>query len=106
MADVELVVYDAAIQELARDSRMGDVLVEAAAPAVAEARAGAPRRTGAGGASIHAEPVLDGPEWTARATWERERFYMYFHERGTEKMPARPFLVPAFAGAQMEAVLQ
>ena len=71
-------------------------LLAAAAPGVARARAGAPHATGAGAASIHPEPVLDGAQWTVRVSWTRQRYYMRFHETGTVTLPARPFLVPAF----------
>jgi hypothetical protein len=69
--------------------------------APAERRAGsaalaAPRLSGAGAASIRAEAVLDGGQWTARVSWDREHYYMYFHERGTQHLLPRPFLVPAF----------
>ena len=98
MPDVRVVLDEAAIRELARDPAMGPLLVEAADPDVARAYAQAPKRTGTGAASIHAEPVLDGPEWTARASWDQLHFYMRFHELGTRYLPARPFLVPAFGG--------
>ena len=77
---------------------MGPALVEAAGPGVRQAKGQAPHRTGAGAASIGVEAVLDGPEWTAHASWDQLHHYMIFSERGTRFMPARPFLVPAFGG--------
>lgn len=56
----------------------------------------APRRTGGGADSIHAEAVLDGRDHAVAVGWDREHYYMIFHERGTRYLPARPFLVPAF----------
>jgi HK97 gp10 family phage protein len=53
----------------------------------------APKDTGAGAASIHAEgPERDG-SW--RISWDLEHDYMRFQELGTEDMPAHPFLRPA-----------
>ena len=97
--DVRVVVHEAAVRGLARDPGVRELLLDAAAPVVSDAQGRAPKRTGAGAASIHAEAVLDGPEWTAHMSWSRERFYMYFHERGTPSLPARPFLVPALEGS-------
>ena len=98
MPDVRVVLDEAAIRALARDPAMGPLLLEAAAPDLARARGQAPKATGAGAASIHAESVLDGQEWTAHASWDQLHRYMKFHELGTRYMPARPFLVPAFEG--------
>jgi hypothetical protein len=98
MPDVRVVLDQAAIRGLAKDPAMGPLLLEAAAPELAQARGQAPKRTGAGAASIHAEPVLDGAEWTAHAAWDQLHRYMIYHERGTRYLPARPFLVPAFEG--------
>lgn len=94
MADVRVVVHEGPIAALAYDPGMREALLDAAAPVVGGSQGRAPKLTGAGAASIHAEPVLDGPEWTARISWSRERFYMYWHERGSVSLPARPFLVP------------
>lgn len=98
MPDVRVVLDQAAIRAYARDPSMGPALVEAAGRGVAQAKALAPRRSGAGAASIGVEPVLDGPEWTAHASWDQVHHYMMFHELGTRYLPARPFLVPAFGG--------
>jgi HK97 gp10 family phage protein len=59
------------------------------------ARARAPRASGAGAESIHAEIVKVGSAFQIRVAWDREHDYMFFHEVGTSKMPARPFLRPA-----------
>lgn len=55
----------------------------------------APKDTGAGAASIHAERRRSGHGWVVG--WDPEHDYMRFHEFGTEDMPARPFLRPAAA---------
>jgi HK97 gp10 family phage protein len=75
---------------------LADLAAEAlrpAADAVAEsAKARAPRRTGKGADSIHAERT--GPT-EYKVSWDKEHFYMQFAELGTEKEPPRPFLRPA-----------
>lgn len=96
--DVRIVVHQQAIDALAKDPGMRIELLQAADPVDDRARQRAPKDTGKGAFSIHSEAVLDGPEWTVRIGWDRERFYMYFHEAGTRKLPARPFLVPALEG--------
>jgi hypothetical protein len=93
--DVRVVVDEAAVKALARDEHIRDYLLAASVHVVRAAQGAAPRLTGAGAESIHTEPVLDGDEWTARTSWDRVRYYMFFQERGTKKLDARPFLVPA-----------
>jgi HK97 gp10 family phage protein len=99
MADVRVVVDNSEIRAYARDPSVGAALVDAAGPGVAQARGSAPHLTGAGAGSIHAEAALDGGEWTARVSWDADHDYMRFHEIGTRFMPAQPFLVPSFEGA-------
>lgn len=67
--------------------RVGEQVAERAASA-------APKRTGSGAASIHAERV--GGE--VRVGWDRDHFYLLFSEVGTSRMSARPFLRPALDG--------
>jgi HK97 gp10 family phage protein len=98
MADVRVVLHHDEIAALLRDPGLPAELLAAAAPVARDAAGRAPHRTGAGAASIRAEAVLDGPEWTAQVTWDQLHFYMYFHERGTSRLSARPFLVPALEG--------
>lgn len=97
-SDVRVVLHHGAIDDLTLDPGIRAALLDAAIPVVSGARASAPKDSGRGAASIRAEPVLDGPEWTVRISWTRERFYMYFKERGTTSLPARPFLVPTLEG--------
>lgn len=70
-------------------------LLQAAQPVVDAARAAAPKRTGAGAASIHAEVASTAGKAEIDVSWDRDHFYLKFHELGTRRMPARPFLVPA-----------
>jgi hypothetical protein len=93
--DVRVVVDEPAVRALSRDEHVRDYLLAVSVPVVRAAQGGAPRLTGAGADSIHTEAVLDGDEWTARTSWDRVRYYMFFHERGAKHLPARPFLVPA-----------
>ena len=55
----------------------------------------APKATGAGAASIHAETAEDSRGKHVRVGWDRDHFYMLFAEVGTSRMSARPFLRPA-----------
>ncbi len=98
MADERVVVDDRAIEDLAGSLDVLQVLLDAADPIIDRAQGRAPKRTGEGAASIHGEPVLDGPDWTVRIGWDRDHFYLYFHDRGTEKLAARPILEPALEG--------
>lgn len=52
----------------------------------------APKDTGEGAASIHAEEQPDG-SW--RVSWDRAHDYMRFPEFGTESQAPQPFLRPA-----------
>jgi HK97 gp10 family phage protein len=71
-------------------------MAAAADEVVERARHMAPKRTGAGAASIHKEPREDSGEVVGYdVSWDTEHDYMRFHELGTEHMPARPFLRPA-----------
>lgn len=91
----EVVVFQERIDRLLRDVSMREALLDATRPGVHQAKLRAPKRTGAGAASIRAEAVLDGGMWTARISWDREHYYMSFHELGTVHLPRRPFLVPS-----------
>jgi HK97 gp10 family phage protein len=80
------------IQQVAKNRQVQERLKrDAEALAMTAARL-APKRTGAGAASIHAEPQPDG-SW--RVSWGRGRDYMRFSEFGTKHEAARPFLRPA-----------
>lgn len=98
-SDVRVVVHHDAIQRLLTSDDARDMLRDASHPVVAEARARAPKDTGAGARRIHTEMVLDRDEWDALISWDREHFYLYWHEKGSRQLPARPFLVPALRAA-------
>jgi len=46
--------------------------------------------------SKRARKVINFSGGRRRVTYENDPFYWWFHEFGTSKMPARPFLRPAF----------
>ncbi len=70
-----------------------------------DARQRAPRDTGAGADSIAGRIVesKDGRVVAAIGPG-REEFYLMFHEIGTSKMPATPFLVPAMDSKERQAI--
>ncbi|WP_422751345.1 HK97-gp10 family putative phage morphogenesis protein [Micromonospora sp. WMMD1219] len=97
--DVRIVVHERAIREYAAGGDVADLLMEAGEPVEGYAKAGAPKRSGEGAESIRREPVLDGFVQTVRISWDRTHYYLYFHDRGTEHLPARPFMEPALEAA-------
>ena len=99
MSDVRLVYYPWEVRALLREPRVVQGMLAELRPVVDRARANAPKRTGMGAQSIRAEAVLDSWEVWFRASWDRDHYYMHMHERGTVRLPARPFLVPALEGA-------
>lgn len=97
--DTVVRIRDSEVDRLLRDPEIADLLMNSSLPIVARARLGAPKRTGRGAASIHAESVLDGPEITVHVSWSRDAFYMYFQDQGTSRLPALHFLEDALEGA-------
>lgn len=81
--------------KLAYDPLLLHQIQEDADRVAAGASADAPKRTGAGAASIRSEIDLSHAEPGVEVSWDRDHFYMYFHEHGTRYLPARPFLAPA-----------
>jgi len=98
--DIRVVHDESAYRALMTSDDLRDFLMEEAAPVVERAKSPgyAPRRTGAGAESIRAEPVVDIDEWTVRVSWTRDRFYMYFHNEGTDRLRATNFLERALEG--------
>lgn len=92
---VRVEIYDAAFPELLRRTDFRDELAEIGEGVASRAEPNAPRRTGYGAASIHAEPLLDPDGWIVRVSWARDAYYMGFHELGTEFLRENPFLRPA-----------
>lgn len=84
-----------AIRSLADDLGVKQALQKAGDQVAVRAASAAPKLTGAGAASIHAEASGDG----VRISWDEAHNYMFFQEVGTSRMSARPFLRPALDGS-------
>ena len=99
------------LQQLGRKaSRIeNQALTKAAEPILADAVQNAPEKTGRGkrGLTI-SRPRKQGEEKYVLVGIDRgdisEIFYMKFHEFGTSKMKARPFLGPAYEKHKQNAV--
>lgn len=92
--DVETTWDSHALSSVTADPLVMDGLMDIANEIAAQARSDAPRLTGEGAESIHAEPQ-PGIDPAVHVSWERDKYYMRFHELGAKHLPARPFLVPA-----------
>lgn len=90
---VRVVLDQAAIDALASDPEVLAGVGEVADRVAERMAARAPKDTGGGAESIHAEPDPDEPGF--RVGWDQDHFYLGFHELGTEHQPARPFARPA-----------
>lgn len=86
MTLVDVILDGAAIAALTREDWLRQSMAEEAAPRVERARGAAPRLTGAGAASIHAETVM-GPEgWEVRVSWDTAHAYMrYQHSHAIQQ---------------------
>ena len=98
MADVRVDFDDRDLRALAADPEVGREMARIAAPIVREAQTRAPRLTGAGASSIRADQVVERGEQEVHICWDRDHYYMAFHEFGTRYLPARPFLEPTVEG--------
>lgn len=96
--EVAVTVRPGEITDLVDEHEVRDLATDIGERVARTATGLAPRRTGAGATSIHAEVVMDHPNWEVRAGWDRLHRYMYFHEVGTEHMRPAPFLVPSLEG--------
>jgi HK97 gp10 family phage protein len=97
---VRVEVNHVEIRQIGRSGGAKRAVLDAARPVVRRAQAAAPKRTGAGAASIKAEPVLKRGQWEAHVSWDRRRaWYLRFHEFGTSRgIQARHFLRRAVRG--------
>lgn len=96
MADQIRVTVDvAAVAELAGDPGVRAYMEQLGGQVAEAARSTAPRRTGAGAASIHAETDLGPSGWETRIGWDQLHAYMRFPDLGTRYMPADHFLEQA-----------
>ena len=78
MADVTVIVHHAEIKVLPRAGWMRPEMQTRADAIAAQARGRAPRRTGAGAASIHGEVVDAGDGFEGRVSWDIAHDYMRF----------------------------
>jgi HK97 gp10 family phage protein len=85
----------AAIRDWAGGAAAEEVLRDLGEKIVADAQRDAPKRTGAGAASIAYEIDHDSKGAVVRVSWDKDHWYMIFAEVGTSKETARPFLRPA-----------
>lgn len=87
--------FDTEIAELGDQAAAARLVTEAAWGVALDARAHAVRATGAGAESIQPWPGRDATGPYADVSWDRDHFYMGFHEFGTAHLPARPAVGPA-----------
>lgn len=103
----DLFELKASIQEFARRARVSiPVAIEAAAQVLAEEMARrAPRDTGFLEENIVHEETKRTAKLVERGVGpHKEAYYGVFHELGTFKMPANPWMVPAFDSAKRRLV--
>ncbi len=93
MADVRLNSSAIDAYESSEDAKR--LLAKLGGLIATDARADAPKDTGAGAASIDYEVGEDSKGAYVRVSWSQERFYMIFAEVGTSAQSPRPFLRPA-----------
>lgn len=92
---VRVVVHPEGVRELAEDPALEAFLLDVGRRVAAIARAGAPKRTGAGAASIRPETVLEPDGWSVRVSWDQAHDYMRFHDLGSRTIAPRRFLETA-----------
>lgn len=87
-----------AARYLRKNAKVIEATRQAAEDVAQRAAKRAPKRTGAGAASIHAERHNTPAGVEYRVSWDTDHYYMLFQEVGTEDQKARPFLRPAARG--------
>lgn len=95
MTDFRLELDDSAIAELGFDEEALAMLQDVGDQVAGQAAALAPKQTGEGASSIHAEVEVDDESGYADVSWDADHFYLGFAETGTSHQPATPFLRPA-----------
>lgn len=85
-----VVLDEPAIAALATDPAVLRAVGEIAEQVATRMRVTAPRRTGRGAESIHAEPAPN-PADGFRVSWDRDHFYMSFNNGGTAHQHGRHF---------------
>lgn len=94
MADSEVVLDNGAIARFAKQPEVVEMLqsTDLLREIVLEMRRLAPWNTGKGAESIDFE--LDSSGEFYRISWDKDHFYMYFHEVGTIEISPHPFMRP------------
>lgn len=88
-------LYEHDIRALGDSVEAAELTLQAGWGVAMDAQRHAPRATGEGAESIQPWPGRDQGGPYADVSWDRDHFYMSFHEHGTHKHAARPFLGPA-----------
>lgn len=114
MAQMELQGMDELVKRLTELGKQGakienKALIAAAQPILDEMVANAPVLSGDGKAALKTSRVkTKGDSKNVLIGIEKgdisEVFYMKFHEFGTSKMPAKPFMQPAYLSKKSEAI--
>jgi len=114
MAEIELQGMQELLNRLTELGKKGKrienkALLAASKPILDEMAANAPYLTGDGQAALKTSRVKSkGDTKTVLIGIEKgdisEVFYMKFHEFGTSKMPAKPFMQPAYESKKAEAI--
>lgn len=86
------VIDQAAVDALGKDPAILAAVEKIAEDVAARIRKRAPEGTGTGAQSVHVEPDPDGAGF--RVGWDKQHFYLSFHEYGTQYEAARPFVRP------------
>ncbi len=91
---VRVRIDEAAVAALAADPHVLAGVGQVADQIAQAMAARAPRRSGAGARSIHAEPAPN-PVDGFRVSWDQDHFYMSFQNDGTNHQRARHFVEDA-----------
>jgi hypothetical protein len=90
-----LLLYSGPIGLLDEDLEMEQLLLDAGWGVSREAAALARKRTGRGAASIRPWPGHGPAGPHVDVSWDRNHFYMIFHETGTTRIAEQPAIGPA-----------
>lgn len=94
-AGVSVLTNFAEIQATLLEPWFGELLEAYGQQVATRARANAPKRSGAGAASIHVEVVIERGELVALISWDETHAYMRFTDLGTRYISARHYLEQA-----------
>lgn len=95
MNEFVTVIFDHEIDALLTDAWVRNELDDDGRAVAAYAARIAPKRTGAGAASISQDTRLDAGEWVTHISWDQLHRYMVFPDVGTRYQRAQHFLETA-----------